>query len=153
MNKTQKSALYGVLLSLLLAGIVVFDLVDTRVGLPMKVLVALLWGGLLLGPVYLLARKRQIAEPDMDERDKQIVRRALLASFVLLAAVLGVAFVAAFLALGLRRTISTTMDEVSAVIYFVLVAFVLVLSVGVLVQYGRPIKRNPKPQTSGGQAQ
>jgi uncharacterized Tic20 family protein len=136
MNKTQKSALYGVLLSLLLAGIVVFDFLDTRVGLPMKLLVALVWGGLLLGPVYLLARKRQAAEPDMDERDKQIIRKALLASLALLAGMAGVAFVAAFLALGLRRTISTTMDEVSAVVYFVLVAFVLVLSLSVLVQYG-----------------
>jgi len=33
--------------------------------------------------------------------------------------------------------ISITMDEVSAVVYFVLVAFVFVLSSSVLVQYGR----------------
>ena len=135
MNRTQKGALYGVLLSLLLVGLVVFDLLDTRVGWPVKLLVAIIWGGLLLGPLYLLARKRQAAEPEMDERDKQIIRKALLATFALLAAILGVAFVAAFLSLGLNRTISITMDEVSAVVYFVLVAFVLVLSSAVLVQY------------------
>jgi hypothetical protein len=162
MNKTQKSALYGVLLSLLLAGIAVFDFVDTRVGLTTKVLVALVWGGLLLGPVYLLARKKQAAEPDMDERDKQIVRRALLASGALLAGTLGVAFVVALFALGLRRTISTTMDEVSAVVYFVLIAFVLVLSLSVLVQYDRggdgredaeSRRRAPKSHALRGQAQ
>ena len=138
MNKTQKSALYGVLLSLLLVGIVVFDFLDTRVGWPIMLPVALIWGGLLLGPMYLLARKGQAAEPDMDERDKQIIRKALLASLTLLAGMAGVAFVAAFLVLGLRRTISTTMDEVSAVVYFVLVAFVLVLSLSVLIRYGWP---------------
>ena len=50
MNKTQKGASYGVLLSFLLAAIVVFDLLDTRVGWLVKLLVALIWGGLLLGP-------------------------------------------------------------------------------------------------------
>lgn len=57
MNKTQKSACYGVLLSLLLAGIVVFDFLDTRGGWPMMLLVGIIWGSLLLGPVYLLGRK------------------------------------------------------------------------------------------------
>ena len=71
----------------------------------------------------------------MDERDKQIIRKALLATFALLAAMVGVAFVGAFLALDLKRTISITMDEISAMVYFVLVAFVLVLSLAVLVQY------------------
>jgi CDP-diglyceride synthetase len=33
-NKTQKGAWYGVLLSCFLAGVVVFDFLDTRVGWP-----------------------------------------------------------------------------------------------------------------------
>ena len=74
----------------------------------------------------------------MDERDRQIIKKALLASCALLAAMSGVAFVVAFLTLGLRKTISITMDEVSAVVYFVLVAFVLVLSLSVLIRYGWP---------------
>lgn len=135
MNKTQEGAWYGVLLSLLLAGVVVFDFLDTRVGRPMKLLVGTIWGGLLLGPVYLIERKRQPPAVDMDERDRQIIRKGLLAGFVLLAVMSGVAFVAAFLVLGLRNTISITMDEISAVVYFVLVVFVLILSSAVLVQY------------------
>ena len=137
MNRTQKSALYGVLLSLLLAAIVVFDFLDARVGWMVKLLVSIMWGGLLLGPVYLIERKKQTPGVDTDERDRQIIKKALLASFALLAAMLGVAFVAAFLTLGLKSTISITMDEVSTVVYFVLVAFVFVLSSSVLVQYGR----------------
>lgn len=137
MNKTQKGALYGVLLSLLLMGLVGFDLIETRVDWPVKLLVALVWGGLLLGPVYLLARKGQTADPDMDERDAQIIRKALLASFTLLAAILGVAFVVSLFVLGLGRTVSATMDEISALAYFVITAFILVLSVSTLIQYGR----------------
>ena len=72
--------------------------------------------------------------------DRQIIRKALLASFVLLAVMSGVAFVMAFLVFDLGSTIAITMDEVSAVVYFVFVAFVLVLSLAVLVQYGRRIR-------------
>ncbi len=140
MNKTQRSAWYGVLLSFLLAGIVVFDLLDTRVGWPMKLLVAILWGGLLLAPVYLLQRKKRSPGADMDERDREIIKKALLASFTSLAVILGMAFMTAFLTLGLTHTVSITMDWLSAVVYYVLVLFVLVLSLAVLVQYGRGYK-------------
>ena len=137
MNRTQRGAWYGVLLSFLLAGIVVFDVLDTRVGWPVKLLVAILWGGLLLAPVYLLQRKKRSPGVDMDERDRNIVKRALLASLISLAVILGAAFVTAFLTLGLTHTVSITMDGLSAVVYYVLVVFVLVLSLAVLVQYGR----------------
>lgn len=132
MNKTQKGAWYGVLLSFLLAGIVVFDFLDTRVDWPVKLLVGIIWGGLLLAPVYLLERGKRSSGAAMDERDEQIIRRALLASVALLAGVLGMAFVVALLALGLNRTFAITMDGV----YFVFVVYVLVLSLAVLIQYG-----------------
>ena len=140
MNKTQQGACYGILLSLLLAGIVVFDLVDTIVGWPIKLFVGAVWGGLLLVPIYLINRKKDPREVDMDERDKRIIKRALLINFVLLAGMLGVAFVAALFGLGIQSTLSATMDELSGVIYFALIAFVLALSLAVLVQYGRRAK-------------
>ncbi len=140
MNKTQQGACYGILLSLLLAGIVVFDLIDTIVGWPVKLLVGVVWGGLLLVPIYLINRKKDPREVDMDERDKRIIKRALLASFVLLAGMLGVAFVVALFGLGIQSTLSVTMDELSAVIYFALIAFILALSLAVLFQYGRRAK-------------
>ena len=137
MNKTQQSACYGILLSLLLAGIVIFDLIDTVVGWPIKLLVAAVWGGLLLVPIYLIQRKKDPYEVDMDERDKRIIKRALLVSFVLLVGILGVAFVAALFGLGIQSTLSFTMDELSAVIYFAFITFIFVLSLAVLFQYGR----------------
>jgi high-affinity nickel permease len=137
MNKTQQSACYGILLSLLLAGIVVFDLIDTIVGWPIKLFVGAVWGGLLLVPVYLIQRKKDPREVDMDERDKRIIKRAILASFVLISGMLGVAFVTALFGLGIQGTLSVTMDELSAVIYFAFIAFIFVLSLAVLFQYGR----------------
>ena len=140
MNKTQKSAWYGILLSVLLAGIVVFDLIDSIVGWPTKLLVGLVWGGFLFIPIYFIDIKKHPHQVDMDERDKRIIKRAILASFVLLAGMLGVAFVAALFARGIQSTLSVTMDELSAVIYFAFIAFILVLSLSVLFQYGRPEK-------------
>jgi len=137
MNKTQQSACYGILLSLLLAGIVVFDLIDTIVGWPTKLLVGAVWGGFLLVPVYYIERKKDPRQVDMDERDKRIIKRALLASFVLLAGMLGVAFVVALFGLGIQSTLSVTVDDLSAVIYFVFIAFIFVLSLAVLFQFGR----------------
>ena len=140
MNKTQQGACYGILLSLLLAGIVIFDLLDTIVGWPVKLLVGAVWGGLLIVPIYLIERKKDPREVDMDERDKRIIKRALLASFVFLAGILGVAFVVALFVLGIQSTLSVTMDELSAVIYFAMIAFILALSLAVLFQYGRRAK-------------
>ena len=140
MNKTQQGACYGILLSLLLGGIVVFDLIDTIVGWPIKLLVWAVWGGFLLVPIYLIERKKDPREVDMDERDKRIIKRALLASFVFLAGILGVAFVVALFVLGIQSTLSVTMDELSTVIYFAMIAFILALSLAVLFQYDRRAK-------------
>ena len=142
MNKTQQGACYGILLSLLLAGIVIFDLIDTIVGWPTKLLVGAVWGGLLLVPIYLINRKKDPRKVDMDERDKRIIKRAIHTSFVFLVGMLGVAFVAALFSLGIQSTLSVTMDELSAVIYFAMIAFILALSLAVLFQYGWKEKGN-----------
>ena len=81
MNKTQQGACYGILLSLLLAGIVVFDLIDTIVGWPTKLMVSAVWGGLLLVPIYLIEKKKDPREVNMDERDKRIVKKSLAGQF------------------------------------------------------------------------
>ena len=140
MNKTQQGACYGILLSFVLAGIVVFDMIDSIVGWPVKLLVALIWGGLLLGPIYVIERKKDSHRVDLDERDKRIIRRAFLTSVAVLGGMSGVTFVIALFVLGIQRSISFTMDELSAVIYVTLITFILVLSVAVLVQYGRQVK-------------
>ncbi|MEJ2702831.1 MAG: hypothetical protein P8Z79_10360 [Sedimentisphaerales bacterium] len=140
MNKTQQSACYGILLSFVLVGLVVFDLIDTLVGLPVKLLVALVWGSLLLGPVYFIERKEYPHRVDIDERDKRTIKRALLTSIAALTGMSGVVFVIALFVLGIKRSISVTMDELSAVIYFTLITFILVLSFTVLIQYRRRTK-------------
>jgi hypothetical protein len=134
MNRTQKGAWYGVLLSLLLVGIVVLDLLDTAPW-PVKLPVALLWGGFLLGPLFLIGRKRGRHEVPVDERDRRIVKKALLASFCVLAGILGLVYVGLFLALDLRDRLWLDLDQISAAVYFALVVFILAMSLAVLVQY------------------
>ncbi len=136
MNKTQKGALYGTLLSLLLVGIVTFDLIDTIVSWPIKLLVALVWGGFLLVPVYLIERKKNPCKVDIDERDKEIINRALLTSLFLIAIISCLAFTVCLFILGLEKALSFSMNDISAVIYFMLIAFILVISITILAQYG-----------------
>ena len=123
------------MLSLLLAGIVIFDLIDTIVGWPIKLLVGAIWGGFLLVPIYLIERRKKPGEADTDERDKEIIKRALLISIFLIAIISCLTFIICLFTLGLENAISFTMDDISAVIYFVLIAFVLVLSLTILIQY------------------
>ena len=140
MNKTQKGALYGILLSLSLAGIVIFDLIDTIVSWPIKLLVALVWGGFLLVPIYLIEKKKHPCEIEIDERDKAIIKKATLTSLFLIAIISCLAFTVCLFTLGLEKAISFSMNDISAVIYFILVAFILVLSITILIQYGRGAK-------------
>lgn len=140
MNKTQKGAFYGILLSLLLVGIVIIDLIDSIVSWPMKLLFALVWGGMLLVPVYPIERKKNPFEVDIDERDKVIIKRASLTSFFLMSIISCPAFTICLFTLGLEKAISISMSGISAVIYFILTAFILVLSVTILILYSRGVK-------------
>jgi hypothetical protein len=144
MNKTQKGAWYGVLLSLLLVGIVVLDLLDAAPW-PVKLLVALLWGTLLLGPAYLIERRKAPHEVPLDERDRRIIKKALLASFCVLAGILGLVYVGLFLVLDLRDRLSFDLDQISAAVYFMLIAFILTMSLAVLVQYRGEDKDDTTP--------
>ena len=133
MNKTQKAALYGLYLVAFILLIPLVDLVDTKInpillraiGYPLVILLIL--------PLWFLSRKK--AEVDTDERDKEIIKKALLISIFLIAIVSCSAFTVCLFACGLENAISFTMDDISAVIFFTLVAFILVLSLMVLIQY------------------
>jgi uncharacterized Tic20 family protein len=133
MNKTQKAALYGLYLVPFMLLIPLVDLVDTKnnpillraISYPLVILLIL--------PLWFLNRKK--TEVDMDERDKEILKRALLISISLIAIISCLAFTICLFALGLENAISFTMDDISAVIFFILIAFILVLSLTVLFQY------------------
>ena len=138
MNKTQKGAWIGLVLVAFLLMIPAIDIVEKSmstllthvvgysVGLPLLILI-----------IYLIRKIETQPGVNFDERDKLIIKKALLGSFTFLIVILGVVFVIALMTLGLEKSISITIDELSAVIYFFLVIFLFVLSLAVLIQYGR----------------
>lgn len=133
MNKTQKAALYGLYLLPFMLLIPLVDLVDTKINPILLRLIGYPLVALWILPLWFLSKKK--TEVDMDERDKEIIKRALLISISLIAIISCLAFTTCLFTLGLENAISFTMDDISAVIFFSLVAFILVLSLTVLIQY------------------
>ena len=135
MNKTQKGALYGLYTVAFMLLIPLVDLVDTKINPILLRVIGYLLVILWILPLLFLSKKK--TEVDMDERDKDIIKRSLLISIFLIAVISCLVFTVCLFILGLENAISFTMDDISAVIFFVLVTFILVLSLAVLFQYGR----------------
>jgi cytochrome bd-type quinol oxidase subunit 2 len=134
MNKTQKAALYGLYLVAFILLIPLVDLVDTKINPILLRVIGYPLVILLILPLWFLNKKK--TEVDMDERDKGIIRRALLISITLIVIIACLVFTICLFTLGLENAISFTINDISAVIFFTLVAFILVLSLMVLIQYG-----------------
>jgi len=140
MNKTQKAALYGLYLVVFMLLIPLVDLVDTKIDPILRRVIGYPLVILWILPLWFLSKKK--TEVDMDERDKEIIKRALLISISLIAIISCLAFTVCLFTLGLENAITFTMDDISAVIYAVLVAFILVLSLTVLIHYRLGVKEN-----------
>lgn len=132
MNRTQKGAIYGLILTACMLFIPLFDFLESRVHLSFAVkhLLLLFWIILLVGPVWLIERRKSAAP--FDERDKQICIRAAIAAFT----ILFLGCLAAYTVI-LFRFESFTLEtrHLPILIYGTLSAFIFLLSVGVLVQY------------------
>ena len=133
MNKTQKAALYGLYIVAFMLLIPLVDLVDTKINPILLRVIGYPLIILLILPLWFLNKKK--TEVDTDERDKEIIRRALLISISIIAAISCLVFTVCLFACGFENAISFTMNDLSAVIFFTLVAFILVLSLTVFIQY------------------
>ena len=136
MNKTQKSAVYGLVLTIFLLLIAGVDLIDTKVnpvlirvvGYPLVIVFVVV-------PIYLIEKKNSHRVP-LDERDKLIIKRAMPASCGLLACVGVVGYVILyFIVPGSKGVVPVS--RLPEIVYFSAILFILSLSTGVLVQYGR----------------
>jgi hypothetical protein len=133
MNGTQKAALYGLYLVAFMLLIPLVDLVDTKinpvlicaVGCPLAILMVL--------PLWFLNKKK--AEVDMDERDKAIIKRACIIAAAIVTGGLLTVYAASIFTLLPDAEI--TVSTLQAVVFFALTAFLLVLSLAILIQYGR----------------
>ena len=132
MNKTEKGAWFGLILSgLLLAMQVVHMTLVSRMSrlISLSFVFSLI---LLLTIFFAMMQRRQ--EVDTDERDKFISKRALLAGFALVSGVLIFAVVVAYSVLGPSGSIPVCM--LPPMLYGTFVIFLLVYSTAVLLQYG-----------------
>jgi len=139
MNKTQKSAWCGVFMSVFILLVLVIRM---NIGSIIKMdhLFAHLFfiiipAVLLLLAIFFINRKRKNAEAKIDERDRFIIRRALIATFVSICVIPIVACAVAIFALEPEATILVRCFPV--IIYFAYIIFILIFSAAILVQYGR----------------
>jgi len=135
MNKTQKGAWYGVFLATMLSIVVVVDLIETAVNPVLLRVCGFSLAVLLVLPIVYINRKRKDAEADVDERDRLIIKKALIGSLVSICALLLVAYMVTLFIPGLTGSISVEMLQ--TVVFFSFIIFILIFSVAVLVQYGR----------------
>lgn len=153
MNKTQKSAWCGVFMSvfILLVPVIRMNIggavpalrtnIDSTI--PMDPLFAHLFfiiipAVLLLLATFFINRKRKNAEAEIDERDRFIIRKALIATFVSICVIPIVACAVAIFALEPEATILVRCFPV--IIYFAYIIFILIFSAAILIQYGRSDK-------------
>jgi len=135
MNRTQKSAWFGLTMSmLLLVLIAVHALVVKRPSQFSNLLWLLPIFGLVALPIISLRRKHSQGEVDIDERDSCISKKALIAAFsstcgLLVAACMIPAFI-------VGPTGSIPVCLLPALLYSLFLVFILGYSVAILVQYG-----------------
>jgi len=134
MNKTQKSAWYGVLLAALMSSVFLIDAYEKTLGLIVTHLIGyLILLPLLIVPLYFLNRKKNKAE-EFDERDKLICKKGLILAFTVVAIALITEYVIIYLAFG--ETHSISISQLPIILYTSFMILILVLSIAVLVQYG-----------------
>lgn len=133
MNRMQKGAWFGLILSVLILAIQLICM--TVVGVMSRLFSLLFVFGIIWLLAVFLAMMQRQQEVDTDERDKFISKRALLAGFVLVSGVLISAVVVTYSILGPSGSIPVCM--LPPMLYGTFVIFLLVYSTAVLVQYGR----------------
>ena len=153
MNKTQKSAWCGVFMSVF---ILFVPVIQMNIGGATPAFIpgarTNIWGTiktdplfahlffiiipavLLLLAIFFINRKRNNAEAEIDERDRFITRRALIATFVSICVIPIVACAVAIFALEPQATILIRLFPI--IIYFAYIIFILIFSAAILVQYG-----------------
>ncbi len=160
MNKTQKGAWCGVLMSVFILLVPVIRMkiggpipsIRTNIDSTIPVERTNIWGTIKTDPllanlffiiipavllflaIFFINRKRNNAEAEIDERDRFITRRALIATFVSICVIPIVACAVAIFALEPQTTIPIGIFPI--ILYFAYIVFILIFSAAILVQYG-----------------
>lgn len=134
MNKTQKSACYGLLLTLLFLSIPLIDKYESRLGLVWTHVIGycVLLPALIV-PLYFLGKKKTSGEVDFDERDKAIIIKGIIVGLVTIASVGIIGYIVTFLREGETGVISTS--QLPVYVFAGFTVFIFTLSAAVLLQY------------------
>lgn len=136
MNRTQKSAWFGLAMSILLLMFFVSHVFFVTPASRSR-LINLLWPSPGVGFVVLLIfllRKKGQDKVNIDERDNSISRKALIAAFCSTAGLFaGVCMIGPFIA---GPTTLMPVLLLPALLYSLFVVFILAYSVTILIQYG-----------------
>ena len=164
MNRTQKGAWCGVFTSLFLLLIPVIRMgiggpvssLRTNIDNTISATKTNMWGAiktnplfahlffiiipavLLLLAIFFINRKRKGAEVEIDERDRFIVRKALIATFVSICVIPIAACAVAISVSEPNATISIRTFPI--ITYFAYIIFILIFSAAILIQYGQTLK-------------
>jgi hypothetical protein len=139
MNRTQKTAWFNV--SAFLASIAIFSYLFITIfalkRLPNRAAIAVLllvFGAQFAWWIFLLRKRQSPAEPEADERDKAIMRNAILTSFISTWLLLEVATLLPALLLGQAGCLPVFL--LPFINFGVLLTAGLIYFVAILVQYG-----------------
>ncbi len=134
MNKTQKGACAGLVLVIFLLYIPAIDLVDKRLWLLLSHIVAYSVGlPLLILVLYLIRKIATCGGVNFDERDKLIIKKAIITAFGAVSAVLIAWYVLTLFSLGESGFVSVS--KLPVIVYAVSVLFIFVCCMAALIQY------------------
>lgn len=136
MNKTQKGAWAGLALVIFLLYIPAVDLVDKSLGPLLTHVVAYSVGlPLFILMIYLIRKIETGPGVRFDERDKLIIKKAIITAFAAVSVVLIAWYILTLFSLGETGLLSVS--KLPVIVYAASVLFIFVCSTAVLVQYGR----------------
>jgi len=134
MNKTQKSSWAGLVLVGFLLLIPAVDLVEKSLGLLLTHVAGYAVGiPLMLLLIYLIRKIEIRPGVNFDERDKLIIKKAIITAFTTVSIVLLAWYVLTLFFLGDRGFVSVS--TLPVVVYAASVLFVFVCCIAVLIQY------------------
>ena len=139
MNKTQKGAWCGLVLVVFLLYIPAIDIIEKDMGPLLTHLIGYAVGLLLLILVIYLIRKID-TQPgvNFDERDKLIIKKAVIIAFAAVSIVLISWYILTLFSLGEAGLVSVS--KLPVIVYIAFILFIFVCSIAVLVQYGWGVK-------------
>ena len=136
MNKTQKGAWGGLVLVVFLLMIPAIDIIDKDLGPLLTHLVGYSVGlPLLILVIYLIRKIDTQAGVNFDERDKLIIKKAIIVAFAVVSIALIGWYILTLFWLGEAGSVSVS--KLPVIVYTASILFIFVCSLAVLVQYGR----------------